>query len=128
MMKDIKFTLSTPWILEAGGGIFFAFLLRWTDLLFALRNLLLPLSKMTGLSGAEYIGLLLGHYSTLGGVAFIVATGLTGGVNLVQLVVTLLALGVWEMGKKKGMTLKYGWLAFSTLWVLGFLSLKISFN
>ena len=127
-MKDFKFTLSTPWVLEVGGGVFFAFLLRWTDILFSLRNLLLPLSGWTGISGAEYIGLILGRYSTLGGVAFILTTGLTGGVNLIQLGITLLALGVWEIGKRNGKAIKFGWLALGTLGGLGFLSLKISFG
>ena len=127
-MKDFKFTLSTPWVLEVGGGVFFAFLLRWTDILFSLRNLLLPLSSWTGISGAEYIGLSLGRYSTLGGVAFILTTGLTGGVNLIQLGITLLALGVWEIGKRNGKAIKFGWLALGTLGGLGFLSLKISFG
>lgn len=92
-MKERKFTITNPWLLEIGGGVFFAFFLRWSQVLFMIRLLFEPSSRWNGLAGPEYIAILLGLLSRKAGAAFVIVSACTGGLNLFQLIATLCSLG-----------------------------------
>lgn len=95
-LKEQKFTITNSWVLEVGGGIFFAFFLRWSQVLFMIRVLFESSSRWSGLAGPEYIAILLGFVSRKASAAFAVATACTGGLNFFQLLAVLCSLGLWE--------------------------------
>ena len=92
----LSFSMTKLWALEILGGLLLGIVIRLTDVLFMLRGALLESSNWLGLAGPEYVALILGSFSRLGAATFIVFTGLTGGVNGVELFCTLAALGIWE--------------------------------
>lgn len=95
-LRERKFTITNPLVLEIGGGIFFALFLRWSQVLFMIRVFFDSSSRWSGLAGPEYIAILLGFLSRKAGAAFAFATAITGGLNFFQLLAILCSLGLWE--------------------------------
>ena len=75
--------------------------IRWTEVIFMIRNIFALSSNWTGVAGPEFLALGLGYFSRFGGAVFIIVTGITGGVDLAQMASTLLALGAWEWLSRK---------------------------
>lgn len=100
-IKEQRITITNPWVLEIGGGIFFALFLRWSQVLFMIRVLFESSSRWSGLAGPEYIAILLGLISRKAAASFAIVTAYTGGLNFFQLIAVLFSLGLWEWLKQK---------------------------